>query len=274
MRTKIQVVYRFGCVMVPFMTLAKRAFIVGAAVICAGAIPVLCADTPDNPYQPIVLRNVFGIKPAPQPPPEQPITPPAPLAKVVLTGITTMFGTQAFLEITEQEQGKTPNVKKTMLREKEREGPVEIVSIDVANSQVRIRNGTVETNVTFEVAKANTGPAPANMPAAQGPGFRPSLTPPPVHSSYVPPGLGAAPGGPTIIGGNDAGRAGSSVTTYGASAPGDRPLPVRTGLQPTTTLPATGNSPSTAADLLRQSARARGIPMPPLPPSSHTAPAK
>ena len=174
---------------------------------------------------------------------------------------------------TEQEQGKTPNVKRTMLREKEQEGPVEIISIDVANSQVHIRNGTVETNVTFEVAKANTGPAPANMPAAQG--FpRPSLTPPPVNSSYVPPGLGTAPGGPTIIGGGDAGRPGSSVTTYGASAPGDRPLPVRTGLQPTTTLPSTGNSPSTAADLLRQSARARGIPMPPLPPSSYTAPAK
>ena len=269
-------VYCFGCLMFLLMILAKRTFIVGAAVICAGAISVLCADTPDNPYQPIVLRNVFGIKPAPPPPPPPDTTAQVPQAKVVLTGITTMFGTQAFLEITEQEQGKTPNIKKTMLREKEREGPVEIISIDVANSQVRIRNGTVETNVTFEVAKANTGPAPANMSAAQG--FpRPSLTPPPVNSSYVPPGLGAmgaAPGGPTIIGRGDAGRPGSSVTTYGASAPGDRPLPVRTGLQPTTTLPATGNSPSTAADLLRQSARARGIPMPPLPPSSYTAPAK
>src|SRR5712675_1943871 len=112
--------------MFPFMTLARRAFIVGTAVICAGAIPVLCADTPDNPYQPIVLRNVFGIRPPPPPAPEQPITPPpAPLAKVVLTGITTMFGTQAFFEYTEQEQGKAPNVKKTMLREREREGPIE-----------------------------------------------------------------------------------------------------------------------------------------------------
>ena len=82
-------VYCFGCVMFLLMTLAKRTFIVGAAVICAGAISVLCADTPDNPYQPIVLRNVFGIKPAPPPPPPPDTTAQVPQAKVVLTGITT-----------------------------------------------------------------------------------------------------------------------------------------------------------------------------------------
>jgi len=273
------VVYHFGCVMLPIVILARRAFIVGTAVITVGAIPVICADTPGNPYDPIVTRNVFGIRPAPPPPPPQDNTPPAPMAKVVLTGITTMFGTQAFFEITDQEPGKTPNIKKVMLREREREGPVEVVAIDVANSQVRIRNGTVETNVTFEVAKANTGPAPANMPAAQGMprvgGAMGAMTPPQVHPGYVPPGLGAAPATPMVIGGSDVGRPGSSVTTYGAGA-GDKPLPVRTTrtdipvVQPT--LPATGNTTPTAADLLRQSARARGVPMPPLPPSSYTSP--
>jgi len=133
----------------PFMTLAKRAFIVGTAVICAGAIPVLCADTPDNPYEPIVVRNVFGIRPPPPPPPALDTTPPVPLAKVVLTGIATIAGPrpQAFFEITEQEQGKVPNIKKPMLREGEREGSIEVLSIDVANNQVA--SGTEQSKQTL-----------------------------------------------------------------------------------------------------------------------------
>jgi len=72
--------------------------------------------------------------------------PVVPLAKVVLTGLTTMFGRPiAMVEITEQEAGKTPNVKKPIMRIGEKEGPVELLSIDIANNLIRIKNGPVET---------------------------------------------------------------------------------------------------------------------------------
>jgi len=93
------------------------------------------------------------------------------LVKVVLTGITSVFGpTRAFVEITEQEPGKTPNVKKPIMREGDREGSIEVISIDVVNNSVRIKNGGIETNVVFEVAKSSIGPTP-------GPGGPPTALP-------------------------------------------------------------------------------------------------
>lgn len=126
------------------------------------------ADVRDNPYlETITNRNIFALRPPPPPDTNQPPPPPpAPLAKVVLTGITSMFGPsskRALLEITETEQGKQATVKKPILREGEREGPVEVVSIDVEKSIVRIRNGTVETNLTFE--SRTNAPAPGSSPS-------------------------------------------------------------------------------------------------------------
>src|SRR5258706_3618307 len=161
--------------MLRVMNLGKAAGFAAVAFCSALCLPWVWADTRSNPYEPIASRNVFAIKPPPPPPPEQPVVPAAPLAKVVLTGVTTMFGANAvaMLEITEQEAGKAANVKKPILRVGEREGPVEVLSIDVANAQVRIKNSGVETNLMFEVAKAgnvrSTVSAPNPAPGMSGP---------------------------------------------------------------------------------------------------------
>src|SRR5438876_3473611 len=101
---------------------------VGFVVVAVSVyvLPSGWADTASNPYEPIIARNMFGIKTPPPAPVEQATAPAAPLAKVVLTGITSMFGPtpRALLEITEQEPGKVANVRKPILREGEREGPV------------------------------------------------------------------------------------------------------------------------------------------------------
>jgi hypothetical protein len=131
------------------------------------------AVTPDddkaagNPFQSIVERNVFGIKPPPPPSEEKlPEPPPAiPPAKVVLTGILNILGPpRALLEVAEAEPGKQPNTKKPILREGERDGAIEVLSIDIAKNVVRIRNGNLETNLTFEALKQSTGPAMAALP--------------------------------------------------------------------------------------------------------------
>jgi len=67
---------------------------------------------------------------------------------------------RVLLEITEQEAGKAPVVHKPILREGEREGSIEVVSIDIEKGLVKIRNAGNETNITFEAPKI-TPSAPA-----------------------------------------------------------------------------------------------------------------
>lgn len=251
-------VKRFLHAMLPLMFSTRRR--IGFAVAAVWAVTALLhsAETSTNPYEPIVARNPFGIKEPPPKPPDQPLVPQVPLPKVMLTGIHSMFGPpSALLEITETEPGKAANVKRPILRQGEKDGSVEIVSIDVTNNSVRIRNGGIETNLVFEVAKASPTPGPA---MAMAPGMVPGLNPQPHPGLPTPPPVPAYPGALTpppgsLPGANAPGRAGSSVTTYGAtsSTGSDRPLPTR--MQPTVT----------GSDLLRESARARGLPVPPLP---------
>jgi len=223
--------------------------------------PLTSAET-TNPYEAIASRNPFGIKDPPPPPPPKDNTPPVALPKVILTGIESMFGPpRALLEVTENEPGKAANVKRPILRQGEKEGNIEVVSIDVANNSVMVKNGGFQTNLNFEVPKSTPAPAAANMTAAPLPGTIPHL---PGQVAPATPAAPSYPGMPSAAAGvhnENLGRPGSGVTTYGASSPGDKPLPLR---QPRTD--ASGaQSTLTGADLLRESARARGLPVPPLP---------
>jgi len=114
------------------------------------------------------------------------------------------------VEITEQEPGKAPNVKKPIMRRGDKEGAVEILSIDVGNNEVRIRNGTIETNLVFEVAKSAPGPGPGVLGG-----------PAPLPTAPVPLGAGSPSTAPMIIspnGVNSAGRANTGVSVYGGAA--------------------------------------------------------
>src|ERR1051325_10163168 len=183
-----------------------RRWVAVLAVGLAGGAQSLLAESKDNPYQAIVERNPFGLKPPPPPPDPTPVVAPTPPGKVILTGITSMFGPtpRALLEITEQEAGKTATTRKPILREGERDGAVEVISIDVEKSLVKIRNAGTETDLTFDTPKLTASAAPAGAPA----GF-----PPPPLTTAVPnplfPGAGAT---------NNAGR-GGGVTVYGPSTP-------------------------------------------------------
>lgn len=179
---------------------------------------VAFADIQPNPYQAIIERNPFGLKPPP-PPVEAaapvPITPPG---KVILTGITTIFGSaRALLEITEQEAGKTATTRKPILHAGERDGSVEVVSIDVEKSLVRVRNGNIETNLGFEVPKLA-----ASAPAA--PGGVPSPLAVPTSASFSSP-TPSAPGrgsAVTVFGNSSASPVsygGGGVTSFGGGAP-------------------------------------------------------
>ena len=223
-----------------------------------------------NPYTTIVDRNPFGLKPPPPPPDPTPVQPVVPPAKVVLTGITSLFGPtskRALLEITEQEAGKPPNVMKPILREGESMGSVQILSIDLEKNLVRIKNGGQESDLKF------TDPSTQTAKAAPGA--------PPIPIPQQHPGaLGAQPqaaNGPTIIspGSADGSARGSSVTMYGAQTAGTTPtgVPSALGAQDGTgrIIPnrAVRTDPvAQYANMMAQSAASQkqNLPAPPLPP--------
>ena len=189
-----------------------------ALLICTAAalLQIYLAGARANPYAGIVDRNPFGLKDPPPPPGPTNDTPVVPPAKVILTGITDLFGPRALLEITEQEGGKPGAPKRPILREGEREAQVEVLSIDVEKNIVRIRNNGLESDLTFEKPKPSASPGPGSPPppAAAAPVHSASTSQPTIISSSE------SRGGITMLGGggNFAGNS-SGVTSYGGTSP-------------------------------------------------------
>lgn len=225
----------------------KRLACISGALLIGGAAPLLLAESGPNPYQAISGRNAFALVPPPPPQETTPLPPLVPQSKVILTGTTSMFGTpRALLEITETEAGKTATVRKPILREGERDGSIEVVSINMEQSLVRIRNAGLETNLSFEAPKLSAAappvagygasPPPLTVPppgfsppnaAAQHPGVAPSV---PIFGNSVPAGgANSAVGARTGISGANGSGAGALT---GAGSGGLRSIPsrsVRTG---------------------------------------------
>ena len=140
----------------------------------------------DHPYQVIIDRNAFGLRPPPQvvnPIPTNPVVP----VNVKFTGITSNSrGKKAWLMIPAQPGKNTNPQYLNGLAEHEKQGEIEVLEINVKESKVKILNAgsLVELNV-----KDNGLPTPAALPV---PGV-------PLNSYGVPgalptPGLVPAPG--------------------------------------------------------------------------------
>ncbi|HEX7469939.1 MAG TPA: hypothetical protein VF437_04270 [Verrucomicrobiae bacterium] len=130
------------------------------------------ADSNGNAYQTIAASNPFRLKPIPPPPstePEKPLP-----SNITLTGITTIFNDKLALMEVQQPSGK-PKLFLT-LSEGQRDGDVEVVSIDEKNGVVRVSNqGVPQTldlkdankRVASAIPAANPGPAnPMAIPNA------------------------------------------------------------------------------------------------------------
>jgi hypothetical protein len=184
--------------------LVKPSFSVLSLLMWLGTVSVVLADDQSNPFQSITDRNVFALKPPPPPPSNDPApAPPPQLAKVVLTGLTSLFGPndkRAFLEI-EETGGKEKKSTKPILREGERNGVVEVIAIDLDKGVVKIRNNGFETNLVFAEQKSSPAPptaAPGTMPM---PGRLPGAFPgtPPMGGMGIPGGPSASGAMPMVI---------------------------------------------------------------------------
>jgi hypothetical protein len=224
------------------------------ALVWAGFQPSMPAAAEANPYLSIVERNPFGLKPIPPAPTGDEGASTNLPAKVTLTGLVTMFGEpRALLEISEMEGGKPGTPQKPILTQGQRHGSVELLAIDVPKNKVRIRNGTVEADLTFEVAKATAAPAGARpvpgMP--QLPALPMAYARNPFGPGAAPPPGGVAPGGGNafVVGPGSPTSSGSSGITLlgggGASPahPGGIPVQANAGASAALVPPAGASAP-------------------------------
>jgi hypothetical protein len=197
-----------------------------AAALLVGVGTRAWADAKVNPYDPILARNPFGLKPPPPPPPPpdpEANKPPPPLATVELTGITSILSSKrALLEII---PGPGKPMLKPILAEGERVESVEVVSINVEKNEVTVKNGNVVTNLTFRVAKSTPAPVGAPAPGAiPGAIPRPSVpVPPPAQTSFNNPNQNQGTGRNAVMmagGDSTAAPTPASTPTYGGAAYG------------------------------------------------------
>jgi hypothetical protein len=121
----------------------------------------LCADNvvlPNNPYAPIVARNIFHLNP-PKAADAADATPPP---KITPTGIMTIFGTRQALFTVDgvSKPGQPGKNESYILSQGQRQDDIEVTRIDEKSGVVTFNNhGTVQ-EIPLVKAPVNTMPAP------------------------------------------------------------------------------------------------------------------
>ena len=162
----------------------------GSLALCA-ATAAKTADGAGSPYQAIVERNVFGLKPPPPPPDPEANKPPLP--KITLTGITTVLGNKrALMKVppTPAKPGEPPKTEQGfILAVGERQGDIEVLEIDENAGSVKVNYGGTVTDLTFE----KDGVKAVSAPGGQlPPGMVPPKTVMAVPGPMGGPGMGPA----------------------------------------------------------------------------------
>ncbi|HMP83619.1 MAG TPA: hypothetical protein PKA41_13040 [Verrucomicrobiota bacterium] len=160
--------------------------------ICSGLAVALTSQAisdGSNPYERIVDRNVFSLKP-PAPPPDN-TPPPPPTPKIELQGITSFLGRRQVLfkaKINDKDQS-------FVLSEGQRDGEIEVLEINEGAGTVKFSNhGSVQTLDIYKDA-VKTPSTVAAAPAAAG---RPAPT---MMGRPVTPAAGSGVSSTTSIGG-------------------------------------------------------------------------
>jgi hypothetical protein len=115
-----------------------------------------------NPYRGISTRNMFGLRPIPAPQPREPTTP---SAEVILTGLSTITGRKlALLKLKFPAKPlERAREESCVLKEGEKDGPVQVLQINIKAGTVKVDNSGTITNLTFEKNGARV-PQPQTPP--------------------------------------------------------------------------------------------------------------
>ena len=204
-----------------------------AALAICRAVNAAAPDSAASPYQGIVERNVFGLKPPPPPPDPEANKPPPP--KIILQGFTTFGGTKRALLKAQMppKPGEPPKGEQSfILAEGQRDGDIEVLEIDPQAGTVKVNNFGTITNLNFEnngIKTAAAAPAPVGMPSPGGFVPKPAAIPfpqaggsqPVARPMRLPTAMGASSASPGAYGGMPAPTTYTSVPApsgYGSAA--------------------------------------------------------
>ncbi|MGD1087630.1 MAG: hypothetical protein ABR955_02750 [Verrucomicrobiota bacterium] len=173
----------------------------GGLALNAGlrAADVVLTNMTDNPYAPIVIRNVFGLNPPP--PPVAPVKDDEPLPKITPNGIMSIFGRLQVLFKVDSvaKPGKPSEEQSYILTEGQQQDDIEIVKISEKAAKVTFNNhGTIQEialNADDNTPASGTtmSPYPPNEPGHHRFGGRfsnrgwKSGSPGPTFGDYSPP---------------------------------------------------------------------------------------
>ena len=124
---------------------------------------------PDNPYAPIVVRNVFALV-SPPPPPEPVVEAPKNLPKITPTGIQSFFGhVQVLFKASggAAKPGQSPRDAYYILSQGQRQDDIEVTKIDKQNGII-----TFDNHGTSQELPLVNSPSSGGAPAAAGPGAK------------------------------------------------------------------------------------------------------
>ena len=236
-----------------------------------GQVP-LHATVPEaniNSYKGIPERNVFGLRPPPSQPQQEPTA--APLPKITLTGITTILESKRALMKVAAANAKQPDPTKELsliLTEGQREGDIEVLQIDEHAGTVRVRNSGTVMVLTFEKdgAKLPATPAPGSPGAAQLPSAFPAVqtTNPyalPARTTATPPPFPGRNTRHTVVPVPGVATSGSAVT----SPVGGVPTPTGLSGAPVSGQDLTAEEQAIVMEFQRQSNPATSALLPPTP---------
>ena len=203
---------------------SRIVFFLTTGLVLGTSVRGVTTDGQGNPYQGVIVRNVFALKPPPDPSSLKPAEPEPP--KITPQGIMSMFGRQQVLFKTMMpgsKPGEPPRETAMVLTVGQREGEIEVVAIDESTGTITFNNHGKPQTLSLEKdgAKPPTGPAVVPLPGISAPGN--PVVPAPAAAFNPSPG-GAA--------------AGSALKNI--------PIPTRTLRLPTTTAGVTPLMPPAA----------------------------
>ena len=137
------------------------------------------AAAPDNPYTPIVTRNMFDLVPVPVgPPPDS--TPATPPPKITPNGIMTIFGKlQALFKVAGvAKPGQPAKDESYILGEGERQDDIEVQKIDEKAAIITFNNHGKIEELPLVAGTAVGGELAPAAPNAPGVLPRPGIVPP------------------------------------------------------------------------------------------------
>lgn len=147
-------------------------YTLAAFALCTAA-NAATSDSSGSPYQGVVERNVFGLKPPPPPPDPEATKPPPP--KIFLQGITTFGGTKRALLKAQMpaKPGEPPKAEQSsfILAEGQREGDIEVLEIDAKEGTVKVNDFGTITTLDFKhngIQQTAAAPGPGAAPRPGG----------------------------------------------------------------------------------------------------------